>query len=362
MRNQRLTVILLGFLATACAPGVETRPMAQSPDDREANPEVDPTGETQTTQGSSGGTTTPFDGEDFFLSTLKPALKLHCETCHAAPRFNPPQPGPLTIFNYETMLAKLKAGKGSGDNDLINKVRGRLTHGGGDRCPQGNSQSPCNLLVQWWQGENGDDSGTGSSANAYGRMSAVSPTGSLYGYAANPADTAATVTVRIYKIEASGAKTLIMEAQADQSGDDNNTPGMHAYGIQLPAAYRNQVQHTIKGYAVIGGEEIELGGSPQTFTAYMPDLKVPGRTDTGEDYFDANVRAFHQSNCGSCHVTSYTTLWSALLRPSPAEGGTAATNLLVSKGGGNGHGGGNRCGTCDVFRNWWNKEFAANAP
>lgn len=97
----------------------------------------------------------PQTGEDFFNSTVVPAVEKRCEVCHINPHGGAVSPAPLSIYDYEDMKNWLSTGRSAQQNVLVDKIQSIVSHGGGNRCPDLND-SPCREIQEWWQIELGD--------------------------------------------------------------------------------------------------------------------------------------------------------------------------------------------------------------
>jgi hypothetical protein len=301
------------------------------------------TGATDADGGSDDGKDAdggPSTGSRYFEATIVPLFTAQCASCHADPRMNPPQRGPLTIFSYVNMRVMLEDGGSASDNRLSRKVRNVDLHGGGNRCSAGPTGTPCKEMMEWWRLEFGADSGFD------GRVSSVSVSGDVFGYAVDTRDEKLTVTARLFV-----DGKLSIETPASVAGADGNYAGDHAFRVVLPAAARDGKEHTLQLYA----GDVPLG-APVKYTAYAPK-------DAGRAYFTSTVAPALNGRCGSCHVVQYEVQYGALLAPAPSKGGTATANTLIDyAAGGNGHPGGNVCGgkngsPCSLFQTWWNMEF-----
>jgi hypothetical protein len=207
----------------------------------------------------------------------------------------------------------------------------------------------------WWDLEFGEGGDGSNSDVPVGRISDVSSLGSVIGYAYDPNDTNATVTVHLYGDGPKGTGTLIASVVANQIGSDGNTPGDHAFTFQLPEAWRDGNEHTLHAY--IDDSDTPMLTAPRAYTAYA-------FSQAGRDYYNANVRGA-LNGCAGCHTISYEQQFYSLIAPSPAEGGSATDNQLLNKPAqtnNTSHGGGLRCNginasPCNVIRQWWTIEF-----
>ena len=280
------------------------------------------------------------EGKKYFEETIFPLFTATCASCHADPRMNPPQRGPLTIFSYDTMRDLLTDGNSASDNRLARKVRNIDPHGGGNRCNAGPTGTPCQEMMEWWRLELGQDSGLD------GRISSVSIMGDVLGYAVDTRDETKTLTVRIMV-----DGQLAAETQASKPGPDGNYAGDHAFNVQLPPALRDGKERVVAAFV---GDRVV--GPMFKYTAYAPK-------DAGRAYFTATIAPALNARCARCHAIQYETQYGALISPPPHKGGTATTNELIDySAGANNHPGGNLCGNkngspCNLLQTWWNMEF-----
>lgn len=305
--------------------------------------------------GDAGGET----GASVFASRVLPVFQAQCVSCHADPRIPVDTRGPLTVYSYDKMRAFLADGEGSTNNALFDKVRGIATHTGGNRCASGPTASPCKEIAAWWIaefGEDGDEGGSGGSGSV-GKISQVTSLGRVYGWAVDPADATAQVTVTFYVDGAKGQGTQVATTTANRSGADGNTPGDHAFYVDLPETARNGKARQLYAYVTIGGTDHLIGDAAYGYTAYS-------FTAAGRAYYEANVRG-RLSGCAGCHTVSYEQQFYSLIAPSPVEGGTATNNQLINKpaqANGVSHGGDQRCNgvnasPCSEIQQWWRTEF-----
>ena len=68
--------------------------------------------------GSGGGS--PGTAAAYFSATVLPAFRSSCASCHNDPRFG--GNGPLTIFDYSSMVTKVIAGGGADQNTAVATV------------------------------------------------------------------------------------------------------------------------------------------------------------------------------------------------------------------------------------------------
>jgi hypothetical protein len=315
-------------------------------------------------------------GLDFFNQTVLPNFQNACMVCHADPSTNPPLPGPLSIFNYNSMRVKLLNGTSATDNELIRKMQNILGHAGGNRCPNGATDTVCQVVVDWYSQEQAPVNPTPPTVpvptptptpppvnvnGVTGMISVVSSTGKATGYAGDTTVPTKTLGVNFYLDGPSGAGILLNNAaiQANLSGFNGGIAGAHAFTFYIPILYRDGVSHTLYVYADDGGIETELQGSPYTFTAYTSTIE-------GFNYYNGTVKPLLDNRCSACHAFSYDQNFSSLITPSPANGGTMTNNEMINmpSGGsmGRNHPGGNLCGSkdnspCVEIQMWWDLEF-----
>lgn len=301
-----------------------------------------------------GGTSGP-NGPSFFATTVKPIFQTMCVGCHADPRQPAEVRAPLSIYSYDAMRALLAQGGAPQDNRLWNLMRNMESHTGGDRCKDGPDASPCKEASAWWRVEFGATAGEGTPS--LGRITDVTSLGRVYGYAHDPKNVMAAVTVTLYVDGPKGTGTMAGTAVANRPGDDGNLPGDHVFTLDLPVAMRNGKQREIFAYVTLPEGEQPLSSTSTKYTAYA-------FSQAGRDFYNANVQG-RLGGCGGCHTISYEQQFYALLTPSPVKGGTATNNQLINKAAqtnGVSHGGGQSCGNanagpCAEFQRWWQVEF-----
>ncbi len=305
-------------------------------------------------------------GEEFFETTVKPAFQSRCMICHTEPVNNPPLPGPLSIYDYNQMRVKLLNGTTATNNELVQKVQGMIAHSGGNQC--GGSSPICQNLQDWYAQEMGSTGGgTTTPPNPVngltGMVSLVSSTGKVTGYAGDTTNPSTIVGVNFYLDGPTGAGILLNNTpfSASEVGFNGGIAGSHAYSFYIPSIYRDGQQYLLYAYAVDPqtSEEVELQGSPYTFTAYI-------QTILGYNYYTNTVKPILDNQCASCHAFSYDQNYANLISPSPANGGTAMNNEMINMPSGShmgeNHPGGNICGNknnspCSEFQTWWDLEF-----
>lgn len=331
-------------------------PAEKTPVEKVTEKVVDPT-ETLTPEQVAANA--KITGQKFWELKVHPMIETACKACHADPRFPKEKDGPLTIYNYDTLIAKLKDGT-SVNNALLRKLNG-INHEGGNRCIGGIEADPCKTMVDWYKAEYGDD---GAVAEVIENPNAVSPDsggftrvtamGRVFGWAVDKTKLTEIIEVKIYVDGNKDSGELAITKAAGETGPDGNHQGNHQFSFDLPDKFRDKSVRSLYIYGVIAGQETLLAG-PRAFIAY--NYSAAGRT-----YFEQNVEP-KLTACKSCHTVGYTSQFGALIFPTPDDKGTKSNNELINKAGtrnGTGHGGGNRCGTgspCSEFEAWWDIEF-----
>lgn len=299
--------------------------------------------------GSGNGSNLPTE-QAFFVDNVKTSFEASCIACHAAPRLVTGTVAPLSIYEYETMKTMLNNGVSAANNQLINKMRGVVTHGGGDACSGNLVSGPCKEAMEWYKVEN-----KVTENGSTGFIDDVSPLGIVRGWAKDPGDENTKLTVFFYV----GGPVGVGEAAGSVVAQEVGLGGQglnHYFNHQLPARFRDGTTHQVYAYATEASAGNLLPGTPRDYIAYQ-------QTQEGRDYYAANIQARFTSACGACHPTSYEAQFANLISPTPDKGGTATNNGLINKGAGGGsHGGGNRCGNknsspCSEFATWWDIEF-----
>lgn len=333
-----------------------TTPPDKTTTDKVTDKPVDPDGTLTPEQVAANAKIT---GQKFWELKVHPMIEKSCKSCHADPRFPKEKDGPLTIYNYATLAAKLKDGT-SVNNALLRKLTG-ISHEGGNRCIGGLEADPCKTMIDWYKAEFGDD---GAVAEVIENPNAVSPDsggftrvtsmGRVFGWAVDKAKLTEKIEVKIYVDGNKDAGELAMTKTAGESGPDGNHAGDHQFSFDLPDKYRDKSVRSLYVYGIIDGQETLLAG-PLAFIAY-------NHSAAGKTFFEQNVEP-KLTACKSCHAVSYTGQFASLILPTPDNKGTKSNNELINKAGtrnGTGHGGGNRCGSaspCTEFEQWWDIEF-----
>ena len=293
--------------------------------------------------GSNGGARV--DPLTVYNNQVRPIFQSRCIPCHDIPVRG--GSAPLTIYDYALARNFLAEGPAANNNTLMNKTQG-LSHGGGNICSGGINQPPCQQILAWWSAEFG-----GASTSRYaGQVYYVSARGQVDGYAVDTTNTALQLTVHFYTGPIDTG-TFIGTSVANIAGPAGGYPGAHIFSYNLPAAYRNGTTRTLYVYLRESDGDTILQGTPLTYTAYTP---------RAEAFFNSNVLPALNNQCGNCHTRGYLDSYNLLAEPLPSSGGTAVNNVLINKGSGASHSGGNACGgrnsgACLQMQEWWRREF-----
>jgi mono/diheme cytochrome c family protein len=355
--------------STSCGSGTEGTPKQENQDASQAKSGAE----------EKGVAAASSDPSAFFLETVKPAFEKDCSNCHSTqPKSSPA--GPVKIFSSVSMIPLLDSADPASFS-LLKKVKGQISHGGGNRCEP--DASICNTILQWHQvavkagavtqstapsaSSNPPATGNGppgSSATPYtgfGEVTAISPLGDVLGFAVDPTSPADIVQFEVYINGTNTTGTLIAKGPASKPGFDRDFPGDHRFSAQIPESYRNGVSRTLSVYSV----------SPKATTLINPGQTVYvgySQTAAGKAFFASNVLPL--ANCAGCHNGSlnYDTMFGWLMTPGKHMGATARNNKMLNNPGtanGEGHGGGNRCGNnidtglCKELQQWWTIEFGS---
>lgn len=304
-----------------------------------------------------GGSGNPSGGggtanESYFNQNVKPVFEARCNTCHAEPRFVGPNGGPLTIYVYSAMRAKLAAGTSVTDNDLVRKVTGQLAHTGGNQCMSGvvATDPVCGKLMEWYQREFSSAPAAGQTA----QLQSVSSAGQITGWAVNAANPANKVQVFFYRdnpVEAGGI--LMGNTTANQAG--LGTMNGSYFIFNIPVANIDNRSHNLYVYLGSATAANLLPGSPFRYGAYM-------QTQAGINHYNANLAQTINQQCTLCHAFNIESAWGNMLSPTPFAGGTRTANNFIMNASGNGHPvngcpGGINSGLCAQIQQWWTIEF-----
>ena len=260
------------------------------------------------------------EGQEFFDGTIVAAFRSTsngCLDCHDAPRnvLGNPDASDEGIYDYDKMFRLLKDGEFSNDNGFINPMLGEAPHPGDPIC-EDESDDLCALAVQWFDTE---FAGAGS---RYGEIDKVDITFtriSVIGKAKDIDNPDNALTVKAY-IDGQ----MVGEGVADKFEN--------GFNFVLDGMSRDSTADVeVSLFAVVNGEEQELGGSPYKFTAYVP---------AGAANFPELGPLGLSAGCG-CHTAGehgYESFWPDLILPSTgsaaAEGAKAGpnNNYLISLG------------------------------
>ncbi|OQW49294.1 MAG: hypothetical protein A4S09_12320 [Proteobacteria bacterium SG_bin7] len=304
--------------------------------------------------GSGGGPLPPIPttGPSYFSQIVKSKFTQKCSACHI--EGFPNSPGPVTIYDYLRMKSKLANGSSSTINSLVDKVRGIVSHTGGNQCPGGLSDSPCKEISAWWGLEN-SSGGAPPSNNGLairGGIEYSSVNGLLSGFAADPVRTSDIVTVTFYIDGAKDVGTMLGAVSANVSSFDPNYPN-HAFNFQLPNMYLDGRSHNIYAYGrTSAAAEILL------LNTYFVAVSYAKSANWNNSAVANNIR----NTCNGCHLLEIQTAYDMVANPLKARGGTATNNDLYRFASNQGgvHGGGNVCNrnnVCQSIPSYWTQEF-----
>lgn len=291
-------------------------------------------------------------GKNFFISKVNPQLQKTCVTCHAEPRIQVEQRGPLTIFNYEKMVSKVN--KAEWRESELFAILNDETHGGNYYKSE---TEVIPLVLQWREIQfgfvaNKDTDATGTSGIATFKLVDVSGAGSVSGYAKHPTDSSQILEVSLYLDGDNTTGKLLGKAPANLAAK--------LFRFTLDAATRDGCQHKISAYANVDGTLKQLEGSPLDFRAYKPTATAEWNATKAA--FDASCSASNCHGNGSVDSRTQAGLFNMMMDPNPGKGTTAEKSQLYLKAsGGVTHFGGNRCGggggPCQQIAAWFNKEI-----
>ncbi len=192
------------------------------------------------------------------------------------------------------------------------------------------------------------------SGQATAEILLVSNSGSIWGYAKDSLQAANILNVKIYIDGPVGQGQYAGSAVANQMSSGPNAG--HFFTFQLPSRFADGLQRQI--YLYVNSEQPAYLLAPMSFAAYTPKAEL---------LFNQQIKTFIQTNCTTCHsgYWNYKTLYSGpLIKPTPALGGTATTNLFIKKMSGQvAHTGGRFCPNgvndpiCTEIQRWWVAEF-----
>jgi hypothetical protein len=373
--NGKSLLLLIGILSivvlasTSCGSGTEGSAKKENQDSSQAKSGAE----------EKGVAAASSDPSAFFLEAVKPAFDKDCSTCHSTqPKSSPA--GPLTIFSSVAMIRLVDSSDPAGFS-LLKKVKGLISHGGGNRCEP--DASVCNTILDWQKvavkagavtqsttpsaSSNPSATGNGppgSSATPYtgsGEVTAISPLGDVLGFAVDPASPADILQFEVYINGTNTTGTLVAKGPASKPGFDRDFPGDHRFAAQIPESYRNGVKRTLSIYSVSAKATTLINPTQTDFVGYT-------QTANGKAFFASNV--LPKADCAGCHNGSlnYDTMFGWLMTPGKHMGATARNNKMLNNPGtanGEGHGGGNRCGNnidsglCLALQQWWTIEFGS---
>jgi mono/diheme cytochrome c family protein len=341
-----LSAILIGYNHCIVKPQAKRRP-ANSTDNNSDN----------INNNDTNGATS---AELYFTDTVEPLLQQNCNSCHTLPQNFPPVIGPITIYDYDIIKSMVQGGNSNTQNELMDKVQGITSHGGGNRCPTGQAHPVCQTIAAWWQLENPDNGNNSNTNQPTGAVTNVSSSGRVVGWAANPDNTSETLSVKFYvNGEINSGGIYAGTAIAASSGYNGGYSGSHAFYFNLPPQFNDGIARTLYIYANSNSIDYEFQSMPKAFTTYAFSV-------AGQNYYNSNLLSPLSSSCSSCHAVSYNGHFLNLLEASPANGGSATNNQLINMAtgshNGQAHPGGNICGSkdsypCNLIQTWWQTEF-----
>ena len=256
-------------------------------------------------------------GKDHFDGKMVAAFRdssENCLSCHDAPRniLGVPDAADQALYDYDKMFSLLKKGEFSNDNEFINPMLGKTDHPGAQICT--NEQSPlCALAIEWYKLE--FEGGGASSAGLLEGVDLITTTHVVKGYAKDIDNPDQKLTVKIYMDGDKDNGTLVGEGVADRFQDTDI--GRHAFAISVPEADLDNRSRQIYAYAVKGGEEQLLSGSPVNFLSVKQNDRFPG----------LNALVIRGCNCHTPAVEfTYDTLWPDLATPSNPNQPLGPTN------------------------------------
>lgn len=184
----------------------------------------------------------------------------------------------------------------------------------------------------------------------------VTTDGKAWGYAYDTLNKTKALKVIFYAGGPVGTGKYVGELIAKEAGVGANAG--HYFSYKIPAEFSNGKPQKMWAYGHEATAANLIKPSPITFASYTPKA---------EDFFNANIKPFIQSNCTQCHTWTYSAAFYGPLMnalPPPSGTGTATTNKLIRKMAGlEGHNGGVFCtggvtaGICPQIQAWWNAEF-----
>ncbi len=287
--------------------------------------------------------------ESHFNNTIKPILETRCISCHGFPRSGGNATGPLSIYSYTAMQAKLISG-GTTDNELMEYTRGTGDHaghaGGTDFCSGSLGNLPCLELLTWCEKE-GCSSAGGSGGNSppAGRVDRVSSRGVIEGWARDFDQRTTPVNVEIYADGVSGVGSFLGTTVANRAYASIDASGNIGFQYQIPENYKNGSSHTYYIYAQdsqSASTYAQVSGSPKTVTLYSP-------RSNAESLYNSSVLPLLTSRCGSCHGRfEYSSMFYDFFLNSSGNPSGATTHSLYQRiSGAVSHTGGTHCGGAD---------------
>jgi len=319
--------------------------------------------------GGGGGGSTGTPAQQYFTAEVLPLFRngvgannrSRCAVCHVTvPRDAVGIPASANIYNYTYVRSRVLLGPTAVNNPFYNQLRG-AGHPGGEQCPSdvSGSVSPCKELVTWTLMEN-----PLLADGVAGQVTGVSTFGRVEGWAVDPQNRDAAITIFFYvggPVGMGGVAAGSVVANLPGSGVANG----HSFSYQLPAPYRDGSARVLYSYGIAASADNYIPGGGFSYTAYTP-------TAAGQASFTNTVLVQMNTvqpgasrTCNSCHGWTYETAYARLVKLNELGGvGTINNNLLINKmSNTGGHSGGNHCqggknsNICAVTQTWWDIEF-----
>lgn len=298
------------------------------------------------------------EGMNYFENSVAPAFRTQCNSCHS---------GQLSsIFVYSSVRKHLLQGNGPLENSLMYYVRGLTEHGEGyppqlntfkrDFCNGNTEASPCSQIQTWWQFEFQSGAG-GGSTKPFGRLDDIDVYGNIRGYALDPGNTSASVTVSLYLDGDRSNGTFLANVTANRAYGGLQFDGSHGFLFAVPDTYKDLNTHTV--YAFIEGSTVySLSGNGKSF-------RVAAIRAAAQTYWQNTVVPSGTLNqCTGCHGNQFRNyqdvLYQFLSDPLPPLATSASSTVMLRKINGSLPHPGGTCenGTlCNQVTQVWNLQF-----
>lgn len=199
-----------------------------------------------------------------------------------------------------------------------------------------------------------NDIGTKFSGTLNSNINYITVLGTVWGYALDPVNQAASIKVIFYIDGPVGSGQLAGEVQANRVSPGPSSG--HYFSFSIPARFLDGKAHTLYAYGYEAKANLLVKPGAMNFTGYAPKA---------EAVFNQQIRGIVQSRCSNCHDWNYMSLYSGpLINPAPHMGGTALNNVFIRKMAGQaGHAGGVFCPNgvndllCAEIQEWFTAEF-----